>query len=209
MWDGDNPLALVKPEKAVSEMYVVVPAVTSAKLLITATTDGSDYYALNKPSLTLQAGYFYKSSVKLNSNAEILGAALDEGALVSIAYTVDGVSYTSTFKKVNGEYVEQPTTSDSRALTRASSSVQAQLQAYGSILNVQVIKNNKVVLNLGINSNDGTYNTTFGDGAELKGMTVNDKQVSIKERGDLTIQIINKSDKKVLGEIVYNKASLA
>lgn len=48
-----------------------------------------------------------------------LGAALEEGALITIDYTIDGVKYTSTFKKVGNEYVEQSTTpAAARALTR-------------------------------------------------------------------------------------------
>ena len=109
-----------------------------------------------------------------------LSSALEEGALVTITYTVDGVTYTSTFKKVGDEYVEQSTTSASRALTRASSNILAQLHEYQKTLNFQVIKNKKVVLNAEINSNDGAYITTFSsDGAELKGVAVNDASASL------------------------------
>ncbi len=39
-----------------------------------------------------------------------LSSALEEGAIVSITYTIDGVEYTSTFKRVGDEYVLQSTT---------------------------------------------------------------------------------------------------
>lgn len=132
-----------------------------------------------------------------------LSSALEEGALVTITYTVDGVTYTSTFKKVGDEYVEQSTTAASRALTRAGTSVQAQLQYMPStaVFNVLVFQDNKVVLNLDINSNDGTYAQTFGDGAELIGAEVGGKPVSITDNNDGNIKVI-KGDND-LGAVGY------
>ena len=118
-----------------------------------------------------------------------LSSALEEGALVTITYTVDGVTYTSTFKKVGDEYVEQSTTSASRALTRASSNILAQLHEFQKTINFQVVKDNKVVLNVEINSNDGTYAETFGDGAELKGAAVNGISAFIINKCKKTITI--------------------
>ena len=48
-----------------------------------------------------------------------LSSALEEGAIVTITYTIDGVEYTSTFKRVGDDYIEQSTTpAATRALTR-------------------------------------------------------------------------------------------
>ena len=53
-----------------------------------------------------------------------LSSALVDGAIVSITYTIDGVEYTSTFKRVGDDYIEQSTTpAATRALTREGSKV--------------------------------------------------------------------------------------
>lgn len=39
-----------------------------------------------------------------------LSSALEEGAIVTITYTIDGVEYTSTFKRVGDEYILQSIT---------------------------------------------------------------------------------------------------
>ena len=121
-----------------------------------------------------------------------LSAALEEGAVVTITYTIDGVTYTSTFKKVGDEYVEQSTTSAARALTRAGETgAHAKLQYMPStaVFNVQVFKDGKTVLNAEINSKDGTCTPTFNKGAELKGMQVNDQKASLTNANDKAVSI--------------------
>ena len=44
-----------------------------------------------------------------------LSSALEEGAIVTITYTIDGVEYTSTFKRVGEEYIEQSPAASTRA----------------------------------------------------------------------------------------------
>ena len=125
-----------------------------------------------------------------------LSAALEEGALVSITYTVDGVTYTSTFKKVGDEYVEQSTTNATRALTRGGAiEVRAKIQYMPStaVFNFQVNKDNKVVLNLELSRWDCTYAQTFNDGAVLKGVTVNGQKASLTNANDKAVSI-NKGD---------------
>ncbi len=48
-----------------------------------------------------------------------LSSALEDGAIVTITYTIDGVEYTSTFKRVGDEYIEQSTTPAAGAMTRS------------------------------------------------------------------------------------------
>lgn len=125
-----------------------------------------------------------------------LSSALEEGALVTITYTVDGVTYTSTFKKVGDEYVEQSTTSAARALTRAGETgAHAKLQYMPgtAVFNFLVFKDGKTVLNAEINSKDGTCTLTFNKAAELKGMQVNDQNASLTNANDKAVSI-NKGD---------------
>ena len=77
-------------------------------------------------------GHWEKPTPSVEEMLTNLGAALEEGALVTITYTVDGVTYTSTFKKVGDEYVEQSTTNATRALTRASTSIKALIYYLGA-----------------------------------------------------------------------------
>lgn len=109
-----------------------------------------------------------------------LSAALEEGAVVTITYTIDGVTYTSTFKKVGDEYVEQSTTTaGARAMTRMS--MAEMIVSLGFLpqnaLDFEVRKNNEVVLNTQINTDNGDYTTIFADpGAAFEGMTLNNKK---------------------------------
>ena len=52
--------------------------------------------------------------------AKVLGAALEEGATVTIKYTIDGNNYTATFKKNGDNYELVSNTAGARALTRGS-----------------------------------------------------------------------------------------
>ena len=53
--------------------------------------------------------------------AKVLGAALEEGATVTVKYTVAGNTFTATFKKNGDNYDLVSNTAGSRALTRAAS----------------------------------------------------------------------------------------
>ena len=52
--------------------------------------------------------------------AKVLGAALEEGATVTVKYTVAGTDYTATFKKNGDNYELVSNTAGARALTRGS-----------------------------------------------------------------------------------------
>ena len=142
-------------------------------------------------------------------DTHVLAAALQEGALVTITYTVDGVTYTTTFKKVGDEYVEQSTTSAARAMTRMTSAemlVSMNFIPEKNVLNFMAIQVSKVVLNLEINSNDGTYAQTFSDGAELNGMRINDYQAAVTPGYDKTVQIFKENSNVSLGVIGYSNS---
>ena len=88
VWDGDNPLALVDTKTALSVFYVVVPAVTSKNLLITATV-GSDEYGAMKSAVTLESGYFYQSApkmCKIENLTPLTLEAVNEGATMTITF---------------------------------------------------------------------------------------------------------------------------
>ena len=49
-----------------------------------------------------------------------LSSALEEGAVITITYTLDGVKYTSTLKKQGDEFIElSPAAAATRAMTRS------------------------------------------------------------------------------------------
>ena len=133
-----------------------------------------------------------------------LGAALEEGALVTITYTVDGVTYNSTFKKVGDEYVEQSTTSAARALTRASTSIKALIYYLGAdnSYNFRAIEDEKIVLNVQIDVATATTTTTFSsNGAAFGGMTVNGQKAKMTSCNDLLIKVYQKGSGSFLGII--------
>ena len=133
-----------------------------------------------------------------------LSSALEEGAIVTITYTVDGVTYTSTFKKVGDEYVEQSTTNATRALTRASTSIKALIYYLGAdnSYNFRAIEDEKIVLNVQIDVATATTTTTFSsNGAALRGMTINGRKASLTSCNDLFIKVYQKGSGFFLGII--------
>lgn len=137
-----------------------------------------------------------------------LSSALEEGALVTITYTVDGVTYTSTFKKVGDEYVEQSTTSAARALTRASTSIRALIYYLGAdnSYNFRAIEGEKIVLNTQIDIATATTTTTFSsNGAAFGGMTINGRKASLTSCNDSFIKVYQKGSGFFLGIIGCNQ----
>lgn len=135
-----------------------------------------------------------------------LSSALEEGALVTITYTVDGVTYTSTFKKVGDDYVEQSTTSAARALTRASTSIRALIYYLGAdnSYNFRAIEGEKIVLNVQIDIATATTTTTFSsNGATFGGMTVNGRKAKMTTDNDQTIKVLQKGSGNFLGYVGY------
>ena len=152
-------------------------------------------------------GHWEKPTPSVEEMLTNLGAALEEGALVTITYTVDGVTYTSTFKKVGDDYVEQSTTSAARALTRGGASVKAELHyiTVTNTLNVIVFESAKVVLNAEISCADASCTTTYSsNGSSLQNAKVNSRQVQITYETALAL-VFRTTGGKELGTVYYNE----
>lgn len=135
-----------------------------------------------------------------------LGAALEEGALITIDYTIDGVKYTSTFKKVGDEYVKQSTTpAATRALTRgveepydveiilldnvyeddnAGAEVPNGIADAGGItadlINIIISKDDDTKADATINTETNVMTTNFAtEGSAVQGMQVNGQEARL------------------------------
>lgn len=73
---------------------------------------------IDNPLEELSGGRSVPASVV--EEAKVLGAALEEGATVTVKYTVAGNNYTATFKKNGDNYELVSNTAGARALTRGS-----------------------------------------------------------------------------------------
>ena len=119
-----------------------------------------------------------------------LSSALEEGAIVTITYTIDGVEYTSTFKRVGEEYIEQ-----SPAATRALHLVDGsnienghaklsgfvELPSGNSKLNFEVYKDEEPQIDVTIDVRTCEQITKFATkGSGIENMLVNNKRVPQK-----------------------------
>ena len=119
-----------------------------------------------------------------------LSSALEEGAIVTITYTIDGVEYTSTFKRVGDEYIEQ-----SPAATRALHLVDGsnienghaklsgfvELPSGNSNLNFEVYKDEEPQIDVTIDVRTCEQITKFATkGSGIENMLVNNKRVPKK-----------------------------
>ena len=125
-----------------------------------------------------------------------LSSALEDGAIVSITYTIDGVEYTSTFKynKTDDEYIEQSTTSP--AGTRTFDEIaKGNLSIITVTGNMHIVVNNaslKVILDATVNTETLKQVTNIAsEGVELKAVRVNDQRAAVvnNETERLTIQV--------------------
>ena len=132
-----------------------------------------------------------------------LGAALEEGALITIDYTIDGVKYTSTFKKVGDEYIKQSTTpAAARALTRGveeAFEVNLILLGYvdddkvrvevpndnvggekGDLLNFEISKDGETKVDATINIETNVMTTNFAtEGSAVQSVQVNSQEARL------------------------------
>lgn len=132
-----------------------------------------------------------------------LGAALEEGALITIDYTIDGVKYTSTFKKVGDEYIKQSTTpAAARALTRGveeAFEVNLILLGYvdddevrvevpndnvggekGDLLNFEISKDGETKVDASINIETNVMTTNFAtEGSAVQSVQVNSQEARL------------------------------
>lgn len=143
-----------------------------------------------------------------------LSSALEEGALVTITYTIDGVEYTSTFKKVGDEYIEQstaPAASRTRTYVDESGPIDPRLlPIQKDALNFQVYKNRQLTFSAEINTNniEITNNITINN-SSLNSINVNGNKTTLKMSSctlNVTIYEKNNEEQPVeLGTISYAK----
>lgn len=143
-----------------------------------------------------------------------LSSALEEGALVTITYTIDGVEYTSTFKKVGDEYIEQstaPAASRTRTYVDESGPIDPRLlPIQKDALNFQVYKNRQLTFSAEINTNniEITNNITINN-SSLNSINVNGNKTTLKRSlYTLKVTIYEKNNEEQpveLGTISYAK----
>ena len=143
-----------------------------------------------------------------------LSSALEEGALVTITYTIDGVEYTSTFKKVGDEFIEQstaPAASRTRTYVDESGPIDpCLLPKQKDALNFQVYKNRQLTFSAEINTNNiEITNYVTINNSSLNNINVNGKKTSLKSSSytlNVTIYEKNNEEQPVeLGTISYAK----
>lgn len=126
-----------------------------------------------------------------------LSSALEEGAIVTITYTIDGVEYTSTFKRVGDEYIEQsPAAGTRRYVEIAKGNLYDITDNHtGKIKAMQIVVNNavsKVILDATVNIETLKQVTNIAsEGVELNAVSVNDQRAAVvnHETERLTIQV--------------------
>lgn len=127
-----------------------------------------------------------------------LSSALEEGALVTITYTIDGVEYTSTFKRVGDKFIEQ-TPASTRSLhndIKASlkdTGLSGHLEVEVDIpdLNIVVINNDAITLDVTVDG--ATCEQTMNlasEGSELKAVSVDSKKVKMVNEETETIYVV-------------------
>ena len=154
-----------------------------------------------------------------------LSSALEDGAIVSITYTIDGVEYTSTFKRVGEEYIEQSPAAGTRAgiedyinrdphadlLTFDTPFVyeigNEAMQEVLARIKVERVNQTKLEATIKVKSCElFTHIATEGSG--VKAVSVNEKKAAVvnKEPENLTVQLDLSADgevKKVNVQIPY------
>ena len=146
-----------------------------------------------------------------------LSSALEEGAIVSITYTIDGVEYTSTFKRVGDDYIEQSTTPAAGAMTRSDWILDdaetikglggtVEYNDYENSLHFTAEKNYDTQLDVSIEVANCAVTTNFAtDGSELDVVQVNGKIANaiISNKSDTFTLYTRDSRKKVASYSFY------
>ena len=122
-----------------------------------------------------------------------LSSALEEGAIVTITYTIDGVEYTSTFKRVGDEYILQSITPAAGAMTRSDWILDdaetikglggtVEYNDYENSLHFTAEKNYDTQLDVSIEVANCAVTTNFAtSGSEIVGVGVNGQQANLKK----------------------------
>lgn len=144
-----------------------------------------------------------------------LSSALEEGAIVTITYTIDGVEYTSTFKRVGDDYIEQSTTPAAGAMTRSDwilddtytiKGLGGTVEYNDYELHFTAEKNYDTQLDVSIEVANCAVTTNFAtDGSELDVVQVNGKKANaiISNKSDTFTLYTRDSRKKVASYSFY------
>ena len=122
-----------------------------------------------------------------------LSSALEEGAVITITYTLDGVKYTSTLKKQGDEFIElSPAAAATRAMTRslAHPVCSGMVVKAKNILNFKFYNNEQLKLDVSIETETCELVTNYASsGSEILGAYVNGQQANLKKSSDYSIEI--------------------
>ncbi len=114
-----------------------------------------------------------------------LSSALEEGAVITITYTLDGVKYTSTLKKQGDEFIElSPAAAATRAMTRslAHPVCSGMVVKAKNILNFKFYNNEQLKLDVSIETETCETITNYAtSGSEIVGVGVNGQQANLKK----------------------------
>lgn len=144
-----------------------------------------------------------------------LSSALEDGAIVTITYTIDGVEYTSTFKRVGDEYIEQSITPAAGAMTRSDwilddaetiKGLGGTVEYNDYELHFTAEKNYDTQLDVSIEVANCAVTTNFAtDGSELDVVQVNGKKANaiISNKSDTFTLYTRDSRKKVASYSFY------
>lgn len=146
-----------------------------------------------------------------------LSSALEDGAIVTITYTIDGVEYTSTFKRVGDEYILQSITPAAGAMTRSDWILDdtytikglggtVEYNDYENSLHFTAEKNYDTQLDVSIEVANCAVTTNFAtDGSELDVVQVNGKIANaiISNKSDTFTLYTRDSRKKVASYSFY------
>ena len=144
-----------------------------------------------------------------------LTSALVEGAIVTFTYTIEGVEYTSTFKRVGDEYILQNTTpAATRTRSIGTTSVYPEPRAYivkneakgKTIMRMEVVINNITYIDLSINVDNAEALSTYGrdyNWYSAVNVSINDNTVDLIN-GRSEFVDIKLENGQLLGELYYN-----
>ena len=114
-----------------------------------------------------------------------LSSALEEGAVITITYTLDGVKYTSTLKKQGDEFIElSPAAAATRAMTRslAHPVCSGMVVIAKNILIFKFYNNEQLKLDVSIETETCELVTNYASsGSEILGVGVNGQQANLKK----------------------------
>ena len=152
-----------------------------------------------------------------------LSSALEEGAIVSITYTIDGVEYTSTFKRVGDEYILQSITPAAGAMTRtesrgrypdpyAYSIPDPQSTTGAQLLRIQVNQNNQTRIDVTINvaTCEQVTNYTYDGKSNFQSVSVDGIKASTKvvKKDFVNIWLKTPGGVLLLGDVYYEVGAI-